>query len=446
MKRLLMFLILPVFSFGQQSDSIRLENYFKAFLSANEFSGIILIVKDNKTIIKKAIGFADLENKIPNTIETKFRIASCSKEFTAIAILQLQEQGKLSVTDKLSKYFPKIAKSDSITLDMLLTHRAGIHNYNADSSFDILNTPALTQKKVMEIIESNPSDFSPGSKYQYSNGGFFILGAIIEKVSHQTYDEYIINNIFKKAKMFSSGVDHNNIIPNEAKGYINKNDTLKPAPYDNMEGAMGCGSLYSTANDLYNYFLALNDTVLLTKVSRQQFITPVKGTYAYGIGVDTLGKHVYVGHGGWVYGFTSQIAMYLNDNAFFIVISNSESNVWGLSTGLQATLFNIPLIYPYKYKEIKVEPKSLEKFVGTYRAVKIYIKDNYLYLNNTANNEDEIKLLPETATKFFYEGENDRQIEFHLDKNNKVIKVWLVDSGLINEFKITPSPSYITEP
>lgn len=435
MIKILTFLFLPVFIFGQTNDSIKLENYLKAFLNANEFSGAIFIAKDNRPIYRKAFGFADLDNKILNTTETKFRIASCSKQFTAIAILQLQEQGKLLVSDKLSKYFQNIAKSDSITIDMLLTHRAGIHNYNADSSYENINTPTLTQKKVMEIIEKNPSDFSPGSKYQYSNGGFFILGAIIEKVSHQTYDEYIINNIFKKAKMYSSGIDHNETtIANKAKGYINKNDTLKPAPYDNMEGTMGCGSLYSTVNDLYKYYLALNDTILLSKASRQQLITPKKGTYAYGIGVDTLNKHASVGHGGWVLGFTSQITMYLNDKSFFFVISNSESNVWGLSKGLEAVLFNVPVIFPYKYKAIKVETKSLTKFVGTYGKLKILIKDNYLHLIDEAN-DDDIKLLPETKTKFFYEGENDRQIEFQLNKNNKVIKAWLIDSGLKHELK-----------
>jgi CubicO group peptidase (beta-lactamase class C family) len=436
MRTFLTFLLLPVFAFGQQSDSIKLGNYFKAFLSANEFSGIVLIVKDNKIILKKSLGFADLENKTTNTIDTKYRIASCSKQFTAIAILQLQEQGKLSVSDKLSKYFPSIAKSDSITIDMLLTHRAGIHNYVADSTFEKINTPALTQKKVMEIIENNPSDFSPGSSFQYSNGGYFILGAIIEKVSHQTYDEYITNNIFKKAKMLASGVDHNNIdLPNRAKGYINKNGVLELAPYDNMEGAMGNGSLYSTALDLYKYYIALKDNILLTKASKQQFMTPAKGTYAYGIGVDTVGKHSYVGHGGWVYGFTSQIAMYFNDNAFFIVISNSESNVWGLSKGLAAVLFDVPVIYPYKYKEIKVEPEFLKTFAGQYGTIKIFVKNDYLYLDDTSGQEGEIKLLPENKTKFFYAGENDRQVEFSLNKDNKIINAWLIDSGIKQELK-----------
>ena len=165
-----------------------------------------------------------------------------------------------------------------------------------------------------------------------------------------------------------------------------------------------------------------------------KLITPKKGTYAFGIGVDTLDKHASVGHGGWVFGFTSQITMYLNDKSFFIVISNSEANVWGLSKGLEAVMFNVPVIFPYKYKAIKVETKSLEKYVGTYGKVKIIIKDNYLYLIDEAN-DDDIKLLPESKTKFFYEGENDRQIEFQLNKNNKVINAWLIDSGLKHQLK-----------
>jgi CubicO group peptidase (beta-lactamase class C family) len=135
MVRLLILLLLSTFAFGQENDSLRLEKYIDAFSFVNEFSGTILVVKDNRPVILKACGFADAEKKIPNLVDTRFRIGSCTKQFTAIAILQLQEQGKLSVSDKLSKYFPKIPKSDSITIDMLLTHRSGVHDYANDNRF-----------------------------------------------------------------------------------------------------------------------------------------------------------------------------------------------------------------------------------------------------------------------------------------------------------------------
>jgi len=447
MNKILTLLLFPIFVYGQQSDSVRLEKYIIAFSSLNKFSGTILVIKDNKPIIKKSFGFADIEKKNLNSIDTKFRIGSCSKQFTAIAILQLQEKGKLSVSDKLSKYFPNIPKSDSITIDMLLTHRSGIHDYCNDEAFEKINNPLLTKKKVMEILENDSSDFSPGSRYQYSNGGYFLLASIIEKASNISFNEYMINNIFKKAKMFSSGVDRNDTtIKNKAKGYVYKNDKLVLAPYDNMDGAMGNGNLYSTANDIYKYYLALKDTILLTKKSRQQFLTPANenkikgltpasGRYAYGVIDDTLEMHPFVTHGGWVYGFTSDITFFFKDNAVFVILSNNESRAWDLSQGLRAVLFNVPVIYPYKYKEIKVETKSLEKFIGQYGGIKIYIKENYLYLNDTSGPEGEIKLIPETETKFFYEDENNRQVEFRLDKDKKVINSWVIASGIKYELK-----------
>jgi CubicO group peptidase (beta-lactamase class C family) len=444
MKQLLILFLIPILAVAQQGDSMRLEKYLKAFLSANDFSGTILVIKDNKTIMNKSYGFSNIEKKSTNNKDTKYRIASNSKQFTALSILQLQEQGKLSVLDKLNKYLPEIPKSDSITLDMLLTHRAGIHDYANDTIFERINTPSLTKNKVFEIIKSFPLDFSPGSKYRYSNGGYFLLALIIEKVSGQNFDLYITNNILKKANMFDSGIDHNEIIlANKAVGYISENGKLITA-YDNMNAAMGCGNLFSTTNDIYKYYLSLRDTIFLSKQLFNQFTTPpnnnymnnTKARYAYGIICDSLNNHPFLTHGGWLHGFPSDITMYFNDNILFVVFSNSnENNVWSLSKGLQYVLFNLPIIYPYKYKEIKVEPRSLEKFVGTYGVTKIYIKDNYLYLKDTVSDDDEIKLLPETETKFFYQGENDRQIEFELNSDKKIIKSWIIEGGIKQELK-----------
>ena len=441
MNKILTLLFLPVFVLGQKSDSLQLEKYIEAFASVNEFSGTILVIRDNKPIIQKAYGFADIEKKIPNVADTKFRIGSCTKQFTAIAILQLQEQDKLSVSDKLSKYFPKIQKSDSITIDMLLTHRSGVGGYTNDES-------KLTKQKALEILIKAPSDFSPGSKYQYSNDGYFILGAIIEKVSNMSFDEYMINNIFKKAGMFSSGADQNGVlVDNKAKGYVPKNGKLVPAPFDNMETGMGCGNLYSTVNDIYKYYNALEDNILLANKSRQQFlspppgntlrgVTPASGAYAYGIIADTLEKHPFFTHGGCVYGFTSDITFFFEEKAVFVVLSNNEeSPAWTLSQGLRAILFHIPVVNPYKYKEIKVESRSLERFVGQYGDIKIYIKHGHLCLNDTAGPEGEIKLIPETETRFFFEEENNRQVEFSLDKDSHVINSWIIASGIKYKLK-----------
>jgi hypothetical protein len=125
--------------------------------------------------------------------------------------------------------------------------------------------------------------------------------------------------------------------------------------------------------------------------------------------------------------------MYFNDKVLFVVLSNNECSAWGLSQGLQAVLFNVPIVYPYKYKEIKVDPKSLGKFVGQYGSIKMFVKDNYLYLNNTSGGEGEKKLIPESATKFYYANENDRQVEFVLDKDEMVTKTWIIAGGIKHE-------------
>ena len=117
----------------------------------------------------------------------------------------------------------------------------------------------------------------------------------------------------------------------------------------------------------------------------------------------------------------------------YLLFSNNECSAWGLSQGLQAVLFNVPIVYPYKYKEIKVDPRSLEKFAGQYGAIKMFVRDNYLYLNNTSGGEGEKKLIPETATRFFYADENDRQVEFIVDKDNKVVKTWIIAGGIKHE-------------
>jgi CubicO group peptidase (beta-lactamase class C family) len=441
MNKTLILLLLRVFAFGQQSDSLQLEKYIEAFASVNGFSGTILVVKNNKPIIQKTYGFADLKKKIPNIIDTKFRIASCSKQFTAIAILQLQEKGKLSVSDRLSQYFPEIPKSDSITIDMLLTHRSGIGVYTKNDS-------KFTKRKLLHEFVNVPPDFSPGTKYQYSNEGYFILGAVVEKVSNLSFDEYLRINIFDKAGMSSSGGDKNDLlISNKAKGYVAKNGKLIQASFDNMETLMGSGNLYSTVNDIYKYYRALEDSLLLNSRSRQQFLTPppgnmiramtpASGAYACGIIADTLEKRPFFTHGGSLYGFTSDITFFFEEKAVFVVLSNNEeSPAWNLSQGLRAILFHIPVINPYKYKEIKVESKSLAKFVGQYGGIKIYIKRAHLYLNDTAGPEGEIELKPETETKFFFENENNRQVEFSLDKDNKVVNSWIIASGIKYKMK-----------
>jgi CubicO group peptidase (beta-lactamase class C family) len=447
MTRSLILSLVPFFILGQESDSLRLQKYIDSFATFDRFNGAILVAREGKAIYQNSFGFADMQSRQPNTGNTKFRIGSCSKQFTAIAILQLEELGKLSVKDKLSKYYPEFPGSANITIDMLLTHRSGLHDFYQDRKYAKLNTPALTRDRIIEMIKSAGLDFQPGTRYGYSNPGYFILGMIVEKVSNQTFDDYIRINILERAKMSSSGIDHNEIgVPNKAVGYVYDDDTWKPAPFDNMNGLMGCGNLYSTVTDMHRYFLALNDTLLLSAATRSRLLTakadnvmlgnlPSNGRYAYGFMVDTLNDRLLVRHGGWCYGFKSDISMYQYEKVLVVVFSNDESDVWALSRGLQGVLLNVAMDYPHKYKEISVDASSLRKFAGQYGRVKIYKWGHNLYLNNTAGDDGRVKLVPETATRFSFEGENDRQVEFAVNETGKVTDSWLIASGIRYKLK-----------
>jgi CubicO group peptidase (beta-lactamase class C family) len=441
-KNLLYLLCLPIIVIGQQNDSTKLSRYMDAFRSLHDFNGTVLAVKNDKPVFTRSFGFADPGHSIPNSTDTKFRIGSCSKQFTAISILQLQEQGKLSVKDKLSKFFPDFPASDIITIEMLLANRSGLNDFYQTDKYERLNSPSLTKEKIIELIRTCKLDFPPGTKYAYSNPGYFILGLIIEKASGVSFDEYITTNIFSKANMHSSGVDHNETdISNKATGFVPKGKGLAPAPFDNMACIQGCGNLYSTANDIQRYFYALKENILLSEKSRELLLTPLSenvmygglplnGMYAFGLMIDTIGGHHFCKHGGWCYGFKSDISMFFQENVLVIVLSNYESDVWSLARGIQAVLFNVQMEYPRRYKEVSIKPKMLEKFAGQYGRIKIYMKGSHLYLINTVGDSDRIKLIPESETRFSFEGENDRQLEFSVDNNGKVVGSWLLASGV----------------
>jgi CubicO group peptidase (beta-lactamase class C family) len=441
-KNFMLLMLLPLFGMGQEVDSIKLSRYMDAFTAIHDFTGTVLVIKNDSTVFARSLGFADAGHLIPNSLDTKFRIGSCSKQFTAIAILQLQEQGKLSVKDKLSTYFADFPASDRITIEMLLTHRSGLNDFYQTDKYARLNSPSLTKEKIIELIKSSKLDFQPGTKYGYSNPGYFVLGLIVEKVSGTNFGDYINKNIFAKAKMNSSGVDHNETnIPGKAEGFVRGKKGIRPAPFDNMNAIFACGNLYSTANDLLKYFTALSDTVLLSNTSLKQLTTaaidnvmpgslPSSGRYAFGVMVDTLGGHCLTRHGGWCYGFKTDMTMFFREKVLVTVLSNYESNVWSLSRGMQAVLFNVPIEYPHTYNKVMLKSDSLKKFEGQYGRVKIFLKGADLYLLNTASDDDKIRLIPETQTKFSFEGENDRQIEFTVNVDGKIVNSWLLASGV----------------
>lgn len=200
-------ILLPFLIIAQKAYPSLLDQYMQAQVSVNNFTGAVLVAKKETIIYKKAFGLANREWNIPNTTATKFQIGSITKQFTAAAILQLVERGKLNLEDKLSKYFPDFPKGDSVTVHMLLNHTSGIKSYTSLPKMWSISPLSYPKDSVIALFQNQPYDFPPGTQWNYNNSGYFLLGCIIEKISGQTYSDYLLQHVIGKAGLRNTNVN-----------------------------------------------------------------------------------------------------------------------------------------------------------------------------------------------------------------------------------------------
>lgn len=409
------------------------DEYINAYIKMERFSGSILIAKDGNILLKKGYGMANYELEVPNTPQTKFLLGSITKQFTATAILQLQEKGKLSVDDQIKKYIPDYSHGEKITIHNLLTHTSGIPNFTSFPEYTktmMLPSPA---EKTIERFKNKPLEFNPGDKFSYSNSGYILLGYIIEKVSGKSYEEIIDENIFKPLNMNDSGYGKNRpLIKNRAAGYSRGKDGLVNASYIDMSIPHGAGALYSTVEDLYTWDRALYTEKLLSQSSLEKMFTPFKGNYGYGWGVSELFNRKRISHGGGINGFVTNISRYTDDDACIIVLSNFEhSPVGKISHDLAAIVFGEKYEFPKERKEVKVNPKIYDAYVGQYELEPNLIititkeKDRLFAL---ATGQPKVEIFPESETKFFLKVV-DAQITFVKNEKGEVTQLILHQGG-----------------
>ena len=437
MKKIIFLLLIPVMVSAQKNYSDQLDKYVLAQMSINGFSGAVLVMQKNKVLLKKAYGLADREWNIANTTDTKFRIGSITKQFTAACILQLIEQGKLNLDDKLSKFIPGFPKGDIVTLHMLLNHTSGIASYTDQPEFIKVATQTFSNDSMISFFKSRPYNFSPGTKFQYNNSGFFVLGYIIEKVSGQSYDNYLRTHILDKLGMMNTGADKlDSILPMRARGYSKVKSKYVNADFISLAWPFSAGILYSTVDDMYKWDRALYGTSVISSSSKQKMFTPGKSNYGYGIVIDSVEKHLRIWHNGGIPGFVSNISRYINDDVCIIVLSNDDFNADGVANGLAGIVFDMPVEYPYVHKEIKIDHAILDRYLGKYNAfltLEVIKKEGKLYRHRDGTPDIELK--PESETKFFYADDSDRQLEFEIDKDGKVTKIWFINNGQRGEMK-----------
>lgn len=327
-----------------QELAAKLDQVASGFQKDHSFIGTVLVAKGGKVVLEKGYGMASFELEVPNGPDTKFRLGSITKQFTATAILQLEEQGKLSVTDAACKYIADCpAAWNAVTIHQLLSHTSGIPSYTDDPEFPkpkFMRVP-LTPIEILMLSRNKPLDFPPGEKWRYDNSGYIFLGVIIEKVSGEKYAAYLRKHIFDPLEMRDSGYDDTaEILKNRAAGYSSGPNGFRNADYLDMSLPYAAGSLYSTVRDLYRWDRALYTGKVLTKASREKMWTPVMNDYGYGWGIKQVRNHKQMAHGGGINGFSTFIGRYPSDDAVVIVLSNNErSNAGAVANALEQILF-----------------------------------------------------------------------------------------------------------
>jgi CubicO group peptidase (beta-lactamase class C family) len=312
-------------------------------LDGKEASGIaVLVAKNGEVIYKNGFGYANIKQKQLIKPNTKFRIGSVTKQFTAAAILKLQEEGKISVADKLSKFVPDFPRANEVTIHHLLTHTSGIRSYTSKPEFLGKTTSPITEEELIAFFKNDPYDFSPGEKWQYNNSGYFLLGHIIGKVSGKPYGEYLKKTFFDPLGMTSTGIHSSKLkLENEAKGYTKQNDKYVLAPDWEMSWAGGAGAIYSTVEDLHQWNEALYNGKVLQEKSLQTAFTPVvlnngekpnNANYGYGLALGDYRGHDIIEHGGGLQGFISQLARYPEEKVTVILLTNITPSEVSLSS------------------------------------------------------------------------------------------------------------------
>ena len=369
-----------------------IDAYVKPYVETGGYSGAILIAKDGEKLLSKGYGMANYEFNVPNTPKTKFQIASISKTFTAAAIMILQERGKLSVYDSLSRFIPDYPKGDKITICHLLIHTSGIPNVNAFPDYNQKSRFPQALENIIAMFKEKPLIQNPGEKYSYSNSNYNLLAYIIEKVSGISYREFLKENIFDPLDMRNTGHhgDASAIIRNLASGYQPSGSIgLEKAPFLDWSIKTGNGSLYSTVEDLYKWDRALYTEKILKKSSLDDISKEHLDGIGYGWFVRKRLNRRVTAYNGRSPGYSSYLERYIDDDACIIILSNNYAPAPHMMIeDLAAILFSEEYEGLMEIKPVKINSKILSTYVGSYKfgddfyrpnaAVKVIKKDDHL--------------------------------------------------------------------
>lgn len=330
-----------------QDVATQADQYVQGFVASNRFQGSVLLARDGKPLFRKSYGLANAEWEIHNTPDTRFRLGSITKQFTAALILQLVEQGKLKLDDSIRVYYPEGPQTwQPVTIHHLLSHQSGIPSYTAiPGFFATMSATPRTPAEIIQLTRDKPLEFPPGTQYKYDNTGYILLGYVIEKITGQTYQNQLQRAILDPLGLKETGYDsYIAIIPHRAEGYQNRDGKLSHAPYLDMTLPYAAGSLYSTVDDLSKWDQALYGNQVLSEASKQKMWTPNRNNYGYGWIITKRFDATVMEHGGGINGFNTTIIRMPGKNLLSVVLANANTGATSaIATGLLAIALGRPV-------------------------------------------------------------------------------------------------------
>ncbi|HEU4852054.1 MAG TPA: serine hydrolase [Telluria sp.] len=418
----------------------RIDAAIAPYYQAGEPGAAVIVTKGGKTVFRKAYGLANLERRTPMNADMVQRIGSVTKQFTAAAILMLAEEGKLDLSDDIGKHLPGYpAGAQKITIEHLLTHTSGIPSYTRKHDFQDKQHLDASVDEMIATFKDEPLDFVPGTRWAYNNSGYYLLGAIIEKVSGKSYADFIHERILRPLGMKHTAYEGKDGRVAQASGYSPVKGKLAPSAPLSPSKVYAAGALVSTVDDLARWDAAIASGKLLKPASWKRVFTPYtladgsSTNYGYGWETGKLQGLPMVAHGGNTNGFSTYTMRVPDEKLYVAVLSNAEYGVVQpdvVASKAAAIAIDKPLP---EFRAIEMDAKALEAFMGTYQAGPnkeprtIAVVDGKLVMQRPGR--PRIALLPHADNAFFID-KSLTHLEFARDAQGKVTQMTVHQDGL----------------
>jgi CubicO group peptidase (beta-lactamase class C family) len=421
----------------QPSDSEaarRVDDYMNALWQARRYGGTVLVARGSRVLLARGYGLANAELGVANGPETVFRIGSLTKQLTAAGILLLRERGRLGLDDPVCRHLADCPSAwQPITIRNLLTHTSGIANLTALPEWATIRVQPATPAQTVARFSALPLGFSPGERFDYSNSNYILLGVIIERISGETYAEFMRRNVFEPLGMRSTSVtDAARIVRGRAAGYARNGPDIVNASYADPGVPFAAGGVESTVGDLRRWDQALAAPGFLSRESLEAMFTPLRDDYALGWGVGPLFGHACQGHTGGIEGFSSHISRCPADRVTVIVLMNNEAAVANvIAHDLAAILFGHPYQVPRQHRRVRLDPAASEAYPGRYEIAPgtvLTIRREGARLTVSTTPGETAEIIPESPNEFFLEVV-DATISFVRDGDGRITGLVLHQNG-----------------